>query len=353
MYAPDVQGIYVAYYGRPADPAGLAYWQERVDNEGGLRAIMQEFGTSVEFTESFGGLNNEQLINAIYMRLFNRDADSAGLEFYLGKLNSGEMTLQTIALNILDGVAEGTPDAPLIADKLAVANEFTRILDENNITYFDGREANQVGIDLIHTVGSEWTQHWIERANFIVNNFGEEFSDVYIQPDDIAAQFLARVDDINDGSYSIDRINDLSSGYFGGGFLLKDETPVIDGIFQNNPETGVDDESYIFIDLQPGNYQLNVAGGSVLATSLWQLSPETGQVSSDPFLSQNGAGVLAFKLEDVTTLEVLIAGTSDDSPYRIELSDSPNEEFIHGIELEGSAGMNASAYDVFYSNLFA
>ena len=30
-----VQKAYVSYYGRPADPAGLAYWAARMDAEGG------------------------------------------------------------------------------------------------------------------------------------------------------------------------------------------------------------------------------------------------------------------------------------------------------------------------------
>ena len=62
-----VQKSCVAYCGRPADPAGLAYWAVRMDNEGGsLSSIIAAFGTSDEFAHRYGGLTYSELIDTLY-----------------------------------------------------------------------------------------------------------------------------------------------------------------------------------------------------------------------------------------------------------------------------------------------
>ena len=104
-FEEQVQEMYVAYYGRPGDPGGVEFWEEQLeDQDGNLAAIIDAFGTSEEFDERFGTLDDEDLINNLYQQLFGRDADPEGLAFYLEELQSGRATLASIALNISDGV---------------------------------------------------------------------------------------------------------------------------------------------------------------------------------------------------------------------------------------------------------
>lgn len=127
-YYDTVQKIYIAYYGRPADPAGKEYWAGRLDAAGGnLNEIINAFGTSAEATSLFGAMNNLQKINAIYQQCFDRDAEYDGLVYYANQLAAGTMTQASIMLNILNG-ATGT-DATAVANKLAVANLFTAAID--------------------------------------------------------------------------------------------------------------------------------------------------------------------------------------------------------------------------------
>ncbi len=129
-----VQKMYIAYYGRPADNAGLDYWVEQLDLKGGnLTAIIEAFGTSGEFTDRFGGKAPADLVNNIYQFLFGRLADSAGLQFYVDAYNAGTFTLPTIALNILDGSLN--EDATIVANKLAAAEYFTKALKSRNARY--------------------------------------------------------------------------------------------------------------------------------------------------------------------------------------------------------------------------
>lgn len=119
---------YIAYYGRAADPGGLAYWAGRLESEGGnLTSIVQAFGESQEFNDRFGELGTVELIANIYQQLFNRAPDPGGLAYYRGELEAGRKSLQTIALNVLYG-ATGS-DEFIIANKLAVSQYFTSAME--------------------------------------------------------------------------------------------------------------------------------------------------------------------------------------------------------------------------------
>ena len=120
----SVQRSYVAYYGRPADPPGLAYWANRLDSAGGsLVSIIAAFGTSDEFSRRYGNLSYSALIDTLYQQLLGRAPDPAGRQYYLDQLNAGATTLQTITLDLLGG-ATGA-DALTVANRLDVANHYT------------------------------------------------------------------------------------------------------------------------------------------------------------------------------------------------------------------------------------
>lgn len=121
----QMQRVYVAYYGRPADPAGRSFWAVELDKAGGsLGAVIQSFGNSPEFNTRYGGLSNEDLISFIFLQLLNRLPDPAGLAFYLDELNSGRRSLQTITLDVLGGATAGD-DALRVANKVEAAAYYT------------------------------------------------------------------------------------------------------------------------------------------------------------------------------------------------------------------------------------
>ncbi|WP_083927932.1 beta strand repeat-containing protein [Desulfobacter curvatus] len=127
------QELYVGYYGRPADPAGLSFWADYFDGTDDLDQALSAFGTSDEYTESFGSLTNEELVNNLYQQMFSRDAGDEGLEFYTGRLESGEATLASIAKQIADG-ATGD-DLTTLSNKTTVANTYTDAVTSMGATY--------------------------------------------------------------------------------------------------------------------------------------------------------------------------------------------------------------------------
>jgi len=121
------QQLYVSYYGRPADPAGLDFWVQRLTEAGdNADQVLADFGASAEYTALTAGQTNRQVVNNLYQQMFNRDADEAGLTFYLERLESGTSSLASIALDIANGV-EGT-DADALGNKVEVSNTFTAAL---------------------------------------------------------------------------------------------------------------------------------------------------------------------------------------------------------------------------------
>ena len=84
--------------------------------------------------------------------MFNRDPDLAGLEFYEGRLDSGEATLASIAKQVADGAAD--EDATTLANKVAVANAFTAAVEEGGVVY-DGSQIPHAAALLAAVDGAE------------------------------------------------------------------------------------------------------------------------------------------------------------------------------------------------------
>ena len=152
-YTDQVQKVYIAYYGRAADPVGLAYWAAKVETDG-LAGIMASFGASAEATTLYGSLTNTAKVNALYQQSFGRDADFAGLMYYAGQLTAGTMTAATIAQNIFDGAAGS--DATILANKLIVAKAYTTAVDTaSEVVAYSGTVAAASARALLTTVDAD------------------------------------------------------------------------------------------------------------------------------------------------------------------------------------------------------
>ncbi len=129
-----VIGAYLAFYGRPADPAGLAFWSEKLKNEGGnLDSIIDAFASSAEFESRFGNLSNAQLVSNLFQQQFGRDPDSAGLDFYVNSLEAGTRTLQAIALDILLG--SQNEDSVVANERFEASIYYIQALEDSQATH--------------------------------------------------------------------------------------------------------------------------------------------------------------------------------------------------------------------------
>ena len=118
--ASQIQQLYIAYFGRPADPSGLASW---LTSTSSLTQIAQSFGTAPEFTSTFAGQTYAQQVNNLYLNLFGRSAEPAGLNAWVAELNAGRVTLAQVGLAISNG-AQGS-DKVALDSKITASGQWT------------------------------------------------------------------------------------------------------------------------------------------------------------------------------------------------------------------------------------
>lgn len=126
-----VQRLYVAYFNRPADPTGLAYWEGQLGatpaTQAQLASIASGFSGSAEYAALYAGQSNQQIVSSLYSNLFGRSAEQAGVVYWAGKLTDNSITFADLALQLTYS-AQGT-DAIAIANKLSASKTFTEALN--------------------------------------------------------------------------------------------------------------------------------------------------------------------------------------------------------------------------------
>jgi hypothetical protein len=126
-----IQEMYLSYYQRPGDPSGLLYWADQLEAPGGsLQLVEAAFGNSAESLALYGPINSTTIgdvVDKIYLGLFNRLPDAAGKAFYVNGFNNGTFSPAGIAFSIAVG-AQNT-DAVTIQNKLIAADRFSEIVD--------------------------------------------------------------------------------------------------------------------------------------------------------------------------------------------------------------------------------
>lgn len=150
-YTNQIQQIYLAYLGRPADPAGLAYWADQVDSQGGdLSLVLSGFAASEESAALYGEMSTNQAISAIYTNLFKREADDAGVTYWQTQIESGAVDPAQAALAILLGAQDN--DITAASNKLTAANAFTASVAASGATGYSDADALAVGRDFLNSI---------------------------------------------------------------------------------------------------------------------------------------------------------------------------------------------------------
>lgn len=170
----NVQKIYLAFYQRPADPGGLTYWADQVEQAGGdISKVIDAFANSAEATALYGKIDETTIgnvIDAVYKALFNVTPDQAGKDYYVEGFKAGTFGPGTIALNILNG-AQGN-DLTAIKNKLDAAEKFTKVLDPEldgagALANYNAEDAVAVrkwlaGVDAVNRVSEDQVKSFIK-----------------------------------------------------------------------------------------------------------------------------------------------------------------------------------------------
>ena len=126
-----VQKLYIAFYGRPADPGGLRYWAQSLgDNPtpDTIKSVINAFIRSDEAKHHFLGDPTDpnvlmDVIDKIYDQSFHRSATDAEKAAFTGK------TVADVLFSIIN-VSSGS-DYVSLSNKLEYANQFWKYIDPN------------------------------------------------------------------------------------------------------------------------------------------------------------------------------------------------------------------------------
>jgi hypothetical protein len=137
--AGQIQQFYNAYFGRPADPAGLAFWEAGAKATGDIiGSAIRLFGdpTTPEFARMYPpGTSIESFLDSAYGNMFNRAPDAEGKQYWAdafrfwvstGVYSEGEARAQILA-TVLDAADRqvGTADKLSLTNKQIVADAAT------------------------------------------------------------------------------------------------------------------------------------------------------------------------------------------------------------------------------------
>jgi len=148
-YVSKVQELYVAYFSRPADPDGLAFWTDLLEHQVVTHEeIAAAFAETAEYKATYFDTDHRVLVQEIYDNLFGRGPETTGLEFWVKALDSGAMTVD----NMVTMVAAGAQGADQFAfnAKIGVAIAFTNRIDTpQEKAAYNGEAANMIAINYL------------------------------------------------------------------------------------------------------------------------------------------------------------------------------------------------------------
>lgn len=122
--ASDLQQLYIGYFGRAADQAGLNFWLGAINNDGlSLANVHAAFVNSAEYNAQYEGLTLTQKVAAVYQNVLGRAADAEGAAFWTKAIEDGTITEDQLIEGLLSGLS--TKDAQTISNKIVVANYYT------------------------------------------------------------------------------------------------------------------------------------------------------------------------------------------------------------------------------------
>ncbi|MBV8634438.1 MAG: DUF4214 domain-containing protein [Burkholderiaceae bacterium] len=155
QYQNAVQQLYVAYFGRPADPIGLVNFENALlaanaptdinglnaaySTNAAVKTLIDSFGTSNESKTLYGSGTTTDFVIKVFQNVLGRVPQSAGLSFWTNAIDSGKTSPGDAALSIMAGAlgnttTQGLLDAQLVNNRLAAASFFTSQVSAYNAT---------------------------------------------------------------------------------------------------------------------------------------------------------------------------------------------------------------------------
>lgn len=154
--AATLEKAYIAYFGRPADPAGIRFWVDAVNRSGSVTDMVNQFGNSVEYQKLYSHATSNDIVTSLYQHLFNRAPETAGLNFWAQNLDAGKVTVASIAFELVNGAQNS--DLTILNEKVAAATTFTASLDtQREVDLYSNDTSASNARKWLSTIGTDHT----------------------------------------------------------------------------------------------------------------------------------------------------------------------------------------------------
>lgn len=155
-YNNAVQELYIAYFGRPADPTGLANIEASLlaanaptdlpglslaySTNATVKTVIDSFTYSTESLALYGSGTPTTFVTAVFHNVLGRAPAATGLTYWADAIQNKQLSMSDAAVSIMAGAlqnnsAAGLVDAQTIQNKVAVASSFTTTLGANSSNY--------------------------------------------------------------------------------------------------------------------------------------------------------------------------------------------------------------------------
>ena len=138
LTATQLQQQYIAYFGRPGDPAGIKYWLSSSSGISSAREFADKIYAQDEYKKStVGSKSTEEQVNSLYKNLFGRSADASGLLYWTNQIEKGVLSLSNIAYDLIAAASnpvsgnetQGAADAAALSNKVTAAELYTSAVE--------------------------------------------------------------------------------------------------------------------------------------------------------------------------------------------------------------------------------
>lgn len=120
----QIQELYIGYFGRPADQAGLNYWltaSNATNSTVTLNDIRASFAQQTEYTGTYGNLDRQATVTQIYQNLFGRTASADEVGYWT--FTSANTPKENLIQAFLE--AASTSDRAIVDAKTGFAQTLT------------------------------------------------------------------------------------------------------------------------------------------------------------------------------------------------------------------------------------
>jgi hypothetical protein len=150
----QIEALYIGYFGRAGDPAGMQYWESQLTTGAlTLAQVAASFSVQTEAKNAYPFLANPLVddaahdnaaafINTVFQDLFNHGetsvTDPTGFAYWLGRVvgaASNPQAIGQIIEDMISGAPTGSADDLALQNKVTVGDFFTNGLSVNNTAY--------------------------------------------------------------------------------------------------------------------------------------------------------------------------------------------------------------------------